>query len=1118
MEAPGLFMPAFSRWDRKSVSQLVQHYQSCSDLRTIGKSSDNKTQVSASLVDSRWRGLVSQDKADVSGTGHGLFRSRSMDFLPQREVSGTRALCALFESKTLMQRSSNSLRLKTTLEGPLQVWKNHNKDPNNQRQRVQVGRKAMNGHPESYNRGSRHSKEIKNSPSVTKGSPIEATNRISTSSSVRDRSSLYLSHAAAVDATGGSAQTESICASQGKKANNHKFQWPAREMCSACLTPVYPMERMVANKLTLHTNCFCCKHCKKQLRLHNYSSLYGEFYCLYHYQQLFKTKGNYDEGFGHKQHKDRWIQRNEATDEPDSMLTAKVTKNNTSSSDGATESPKMFATKSSAKELAHSSSSAVRGKLKVSWPPERKRSGGNLTQTKHAPPKKNEVLHFDKTATQKIHCNDDHRQVKSSFGQINDKVPNMTTSDFKKRAGKPFHSEEPKAEVKPSEPVQREQSNSHSRQECSTPHKNNGTAIRDHTDHTPVAAAKEENALTSLLASNSIKVRKTVHFAPDVDTYQDDLSSEEGSKENEGGKKVLSQTEQNKEAMDDKVSKEAQLQPAESTTHKETANINIMQYELEKGVAFPKTGWTTNDEIEVDKTINIQSSSETPSSTQENDAEGLWAQQSSTEQTNTEESSQSGEKSEVEKTKPAEPKTENGQMKAVARTNSKPKLGSWSKGVSPLSKLFTSGGNNKTSKVDAKEAKKPEVKPGGGGLLGKLFQSSSDKNEDSVTSNEQNDKSDKAHTDEKNTNTVLEGDATPVKEQAGDTIKGDLQSADPREIETVVHDNVSTSAEHPQLHKTNETAANQTEMTQHDAQRSPCPSETVDTSSAVPPVNQVSPSANSDITSKTTTGDVQTGQFRGDIFGLDGIETEANTENRKDTENETEGGNLPDQEPFNMSDEPQQVSSGLFVQSQDIFSDYSDNSAFFSTNTTEMSANASAVDLADSQSELSENEVNITDQLFVPGPVVINQDQDQTFSSSVAKGHTGDTDFDIFSLNDNFFIQPTANDASTTHQSDFPDDIFGTSGFLSSQADDREPSTNSPNVLFGSDASLVPPTEQMDLFAGDIFTSESQSLSLCEPRGDESLLEYFLEAGTTASNQEETEKNSNTSWMEDLLG
>uniref|UniRef100_A0A3B4GJ60 LIM domain containing 2 n=1 Tax=Pundamilia nyererei TaxID=303518 RepID=A0A3B4GJ60_9CICH len=64
------------------------------------------------------------------------------------------------------------------------------------------------------------------------------------------------------------------------------------------------MEKMVANKLILHYNCFCCKHCKKKLSTHNYSSLYGEFYCISHYNQLFKRKGNYDEGFGHKQHKD----------------------------------------------------------------------------------------------------------------------------------------------------------------------------------------------------------------------------------------------------------------------------------------------------------------------------------------------------------------------------------------------------------------------------------------------------------------------------------------------------------------------------------------------------------------------------------------------------------------------------------------------------------------------------------------------------------------------------------------------------------------------------------------------------------------------------------------------
>uniref|UniRef100_A0A087YCC3 LIM domain containing 2 n=2 Tax=Poecilia TaxID=8080 RepID=A0A087YCC3_POEFO len=93
-----------------------------------------------------------------------------------------------------------------------------------------------------------------------------------------------------------------------------------KEMCSACLTPVYPVERMVVNKLILHHNCFCCKHCKKKLSTHNYSSLYGEFYCISHYQQLFKRKGNY-EGFGHTQHKDRWLHKNKGTDEPDAKTT-----------------------------------------------------------------------------------------------------------------------------------------------------------------------------------------------------------------------------------------------------------------------------------------------------------------------------------------------------------------------------------------------------------------------------------------------------------------------------------------------------------------------------------------------------------------------------------------------------------------------------------------------------------------------------------------------------------------------------------------------------------------------------------------------------------------------------
>lgn len=40
--------------------------------------------------------------------------------------------------------------------------------------------------------------------------------------------------------------------------------------------------------------------------LGSFAALHGEFYCKPHFQQLFKSKGNYDEGFGRKQHKELW--------------------------------------------------------------------------------------------------------------------------------------------------------------------------------------------------------------------------------------------------------------------------------------------------------------------------------------------------------------------------------------------------------------------------------------------------------------------------------------------------------------------------------------------------------------------------------------------------------------------------------------------------------------------------------------------------------------------------------------------------------------------------------------------------------------------------------------------
>ncbi|NXF85434.1 LIMA1 protein, partial [Eubucco bourcierii] len=79
-----------------------------------------------------------------------------------------------------------------------------------------------------------------------------------------------------------------------------------KETCVGCQKTVYPMERLFANKQVFHISCFRCSYCNSKLSLGTYASLRGSIYCKPHFNQLFKSKGNYDEGFGHKQHKELW--------------------------------------------------------------------------------------------------------------------------------------------------------------------------------------------------------------------------------------------------------------------------------------------------------------------------------------------------------------------------------------------------------------------------------------------------------------------------------------------------------------------------------------------------------------------------------------------------------------------------------------------------------------------------------------------------------------------------------------------------------------------------------------------------------------------------------------------
>uniref|UniRef100_A0A3B3Q995 LIM zinc-binding domain-containing protein n=1 Tax=Paramormyrops kingsleyae TaxID=1676925 RepID=A0A3B3Q995_9TELE len=76
------------------------------------------------------------------------------------------------------------------------------------------------------------------------------------------------------------------------------------ELCSVCRKRVYPMESLIADKQNFHKTCFRCEHCGGKLSLGNYASLHGHMFCTPHYKQLFKSKGNYDEGFGQKPHKE----------------------------------------------------------------------------------------------------------------------------------------------------------------------------------------------------------------------------------------------------------------------------------------------------------------------------------------------------------------------------------------------------------------------------------------------------------------------------------------------------------------------------------------------------------------------------------------------------------------------------------------------------------------------------------------------------------------------------------------------------------------------------------------------------------------------------------------------
>uniref|UniRef100_A0A3Q4HKX3 Xin actin binding repeat containing 1 n=1 Tax=Neolamprologus brichardi TaxID=32507 RepID=A0A3Q4HKX3_NEOBR len=500
------------------------------------------------------------------------------------------------------------------------------------------------------------------------------------------------------------------------------------------------------------------------------------------------------------------------------------------------------------------------------------------------------------------------------------------------------------------------------------------------------------------------------------------------------------------------------------------------------------------------------------------------------------------------------------QKKPVGRTNSlkgsdkqaekaKGKLGSWSKGKSPLSKLFTSSGNDKTNKAEQKDARKADVKPSSG-LLGRLLQSSSEKAEDVTKSAAQDKRRDETHVDDKKTENE-KGSVTkdaqkeedpskvPPQEQAlqsditdklqspePDALNNDCRSSEPSSLSMISSE---TGDDLTSIAQTDAILTDDQESHSQSSEATNLPVSDLEIESKdLDPAAQLlsTPHGQSNSELIPEKGD----DALNDVFGdsvtspfADPLATEIKTDESAQQLNKHDppaegGGSLSSGMLFDLNHNGAQDSSDFFG--------LPDTPSTFSTSMTDTAllepASTQSSSLVDSGPISFENEaiIGMSGQLTIPDSTPISQDVSQPLDPFGSEKQTSEQGFDIFSSNDDLFNQPPPVNVLDHGGTAFPDDIFGSSN-VSNSADvftglpSGQAAQSSLDDLFGSEASsVVAPPAQMDLFADDIFGSEAQLLPVSEPGGANVLADSLL-----ASEENNTEqKSENSSWMDDLLG
>ncbi|KAL1280276.1 hypothetical protein QQF64_014876 [Cirrhinus molitorella] len=499
--------------------------------------------------------------------------------------------------------------------------------------------------------------------------------------------------------------------------------------------------------------------------IYNYSALYGEFYCPSHYYQLFKKKGNYDEGFGHRQHKDLWLPKTEEPEPTEKFSSARKTE--TTCVDGTVDDPRGLSSRQQRHKDKQFDSPDNTNKLKISWPPENKKNRHSLVSQNTSSASRSTTdwsnhshssARSSKNALEKKRFHSGLDEMDRSV-QLSPRVYEKTNahdSPFTIKGGfKTPHSEVVyTSHPRGAKTLQKTADRPGTQSKISK-----GGRVTSE-DLNSVNSVREHNLAKDGKADSPTKRKKSVRFSSNLSIDEEnniEISREEAESSTEAFVEPLAVNENVMTAKRDMTTFKSGIEIEESpeeglidTTHNPYSRDSVEHPKafdrqmqdpflpiIEKQESVSKADKANMSETET--ILNLDDMTASGKETFKPGSESCNLEQveemkkegviESNPKAVTSKNQEPTDIIKVESKDPdmldMPPKSDNKSNTKVANKKAMDKgnKGSWSKGKSPLSKLFTSGPSKKENKSETKtESKRPDIKPRN--LLGRLFSSS----------------------------------------------------------------------------------------------------------------------------------------------------------------------------------------------------------------------------------------------------------------------------------------------------------------------------------------------------------------------------------------------------------